>query len=142
MVILQVNQTKGTEKNLLDVVNPTLVGLVAGRTRILVRCGGNSVREPFPALCERWVVRLACFGVGRYQTLLKICSGLTGHPNFGGFQNSQVCKPPVIHRISFSFCFWSAVKLIGNLMLTPTTKSPRSCGFLLLGMPRPGKRSV
>ena len=52
------------------------------------------------------------------------------------------CRSFIAHRISFSLFFWSVVRLVGNLMLTPTTKSPRSCGFLLLGMPKPGKRSV
>jgi hypothetical protein len=42
--------------------------------------------------------------------------------------------------LSCSFC--ALVKLVGNLILTPTTKSPRSFGFFDLGMPRLGNRSV
>jgi hypothetical protein len=44
-------------------------------------------------------------------------------------------------RICFNFSLCSAVNDVGNSIFTPTIKSPRSVGFLLLGMPRPGKRS-
>jgi len=40
------------------------------------------------------------------------------------------------HRICFNCSFCAPVKLVGNLIFTPTTKSPRSLGFLDLGMPR------
>ena len=46
------------------------------------------------------------------------------------------------HRTSFKIFFCSAVNVVGNLMFTPTTKSPLSLGFLLLGIPCCGKRSV
>lgn len=46
------------------------------------------------------------------------------------------------YKISFNCSFCWPVKLVGNLILTPTTKSPRSPGFLLFGIPRLGYRSV
>jgi hypothetical protein len=46
------------------------------------------------------------------------------------------------YKISFNCSFCWPVKLVGNLILTPTMKSPRSAGFLLFGMPRLGYRSV
>jgi hypothetical protein len=48
---------------------------------------------------------------------------------------------PPAHRISWSFCFCVAVKVVGNLTLYLTTKSPRWPGFFEMGIPRPGNLS-
>ena len=45
------------------------------------------------------------------------------------------------YSISFRFFFCSAVRLVGYLILTPTTKSPLCAGVLLFGMPSWGNRS-
>lgn len=47
-----------------------------------------------------------------------------------------------VYSMPFNASFCCVVRLVGNLILTPTTKSPRSAGFLLFGMPRFGYRSV
>ena len=44
-----------------------------------------------------------------------------------------------VYKISFKRIFCVGVKLVGNFTLTVTMKSPLSVGFLLLGMPNPGK---
>jgi hypothetical protein len=46
------------------------------------------------------------------------------------------------HNKSLRISFWCGVSEVGNLILMPTMKSPRSLGFLLFGIPRLGKRSV
>ena len=57
-------------------------------------------------------------------------------------RRSRRSFPQSNYSISFSFSFCALVKLVGNLIFTPTMKSPRSEGFLDLGMPRLGYRSV
>ncbi len=43
------------------------------------------------------------------------------------------------YNISFKRVFCAGVRLVGNFTFTVTVKSPLSVGFLLFGMPRPGK---
>lgn len=45
------------------------------------------------------------------------------------------------HRISLSCCFCAGVRLVGNLTLYLTTKSPREPGFFEMGIPRFGNLS-
>ena len=53
-----------------------------------------------------------------------------------------ICAGFNFYRMFFSASFCCAVNDVGNLIRTPTRKSPRSDGFLLLGIPRFGKRST
>ncbi len=59
------------------------------------------------------------------------------HKEVWCFQRLQLAAVP-FHRVSRSFCFWAAVKLVGNLTLYFTMKSPLWPGFLEIGMPWEG----
>lgn len=70
----------------------------------------------------------------------KPCDVESASSHLGHRQRQSLSKQN--YRISFSFSFCWLVKVVGNLIFTPTTKSPRSAGFLLFGMPKLGYRSV
>lgn len=53
--------------------------------------------------------------------------------------NEKVGNNAYSTSLKTSFC--ADVSEVGNLILTPTTKSPRSVGFLDFGIPSPGYRS-